>query len=103
MSDEAMRMARAEQADAAMKAFLGPAFDVCRTDYLEKLAEIAAKPMTADYRVGMEKLALGVKVIDMVRAQIEAVVADGRLATADAHRASDLANMTTEKRRWSAF
>lgn len=103
MSDEALRMARAEQADTALKQFLGPAFDVCRADYLEKLAEIAAKPLTNDMRAAMEKLAVGVKVIDTVRAQIAGLVADGTFAQADAHRASELANLTTEKRRWAQF
>ena len=71
VSDEAIRMARAEQANASLKQFLGPAFDVCRADYLEKLGEIAARPLTNDMRAAMEKLALGVKVIDEVRRQIE--------------------------------
>lgn len=103
MSDEALRLARAEQANQALIQFLGPAFDVCRADYLEKLADIAAKPLTNDMRAAMEKLALGLKVIDVVRSQILSLVVDGNVAQSEARRASDLANMTTEKRRWAQF
>lgn len=98
--DNVTRMARAENAAMAMAQWLAPAFDVCRNDYLAKLAEVASKPLTADHRAAMEKLALGIKVVDMVRSQIEAVVADGRLAKQNAELASNLANMNTEQRRW---
>lgn len=101
MEHEALdRMGRAENAEMALVQWLGPAFDVCRSDYLAKLAEIAAKPMTDANRAGMEKLALGVKVVDEVRSQIEAVIADGKLAAKTAEGASRLAGMTTEQRRW---
>jgi|SRR6478752_1817437 len=103
MTDEALRMARAEQANQALQQFLVPAFDVARAEYLEKLAAIAAKPLTADLRAGMEKLALGVKVIDEVRAQIESLVGDGKFAQADANRARRIAELPTEKRRWANF
>lgn len=100
MSDESLRMARAEQADAAMKQFLSPAFDVVRAEYLEKLAAIAAKPLTADMRAGMEKLALAVKVVDEVRAQLTGLVMDGRIAQADTARAAQIAALPVEKRCW---
>lgn len=103
MSEEALRIARAEQARHALDQFLTPAFEQVRADYLEKLAEIAAKPLTNDLRAAMEKLAVGVKVIDQVRAQITPLVIDGEIARIDNNRASDLANMTTEKRRWAQF
>jgi hypothetical protein len=103
MSDEALRMARAEQADVALKQFLAPAFDVVRADYLEKLGEIAAKPLTADMRAGMEKLALAVKVVDEVRAQILSLVLDGSLARDGATRASQIAALPVEKRRWAGW
>lgn len=103
MSDEAIRMARAEQASTALKEFLGPAFDVCRADYLEKLGEVAARPLTNDIRAGMEKLALGVKVLDEVRRQIEGLVRDGDIARECARRASDLAELPAEKKRWLGY
>lgn len=103
MSDEAERMARAAQADAAMKQFLAPAFEVVRAEYLEKLAEIAAKPLTNDMRAGMEKLALAVKVVDVVRGQITSLILDGNLAQSDAKRISELDKLSPEKRRWAGF
>lgn len=103
MSDEAIRIARAEQASAALKQFLGPAFDVCRADYLEKLGEVAARPLTNDMRAAMEKLALGVKVIDEVRRQIESVIADGSVAASDKSRTDKLAGLNAEQRKWVAW
>jgi hypothetical protein len=103
MSDEALRMARAEQAEAAMKQFLGPAFDLVRWDYLQALADAASAPLDATARAKMEKLALGIKVIDRVRKQIEGAVIDGALATADAKRANQLASLSAEKRWWASW
>lgn len=103
MSDEALRMARAEQANAALTQFLAPAFDVCRAEYLEKLAEIASRPLTNDMRAGMEKLALAVKVIDAVRGQITGLVLDGNLARDTAQRTAQLDALTPEKKRWAGF
>lgn len=103
MTDDATRMARAEQAKAALSGFLDPAFDVCRADYMEKLAEVAAKPLNNDARAAMEKLALAVKVLDQVRGQIFAVVADGTASQADARRADKIADLSVEQRRWARF
>lgn len=103
MSDEAIRMARAEQAKQAMERFLAPAFDLVRAEYIEKLADIASRPLTNDLRAAMEKLAVGVKVIDQVRAQITPLVIDGEIARIDNKRATELAEMSTEKRRWALY
>jgi hypothetical protein len=103
VSDEALRMARAEQANQALKQFLGPAFDVARAEYLEKLAIVASKPLTADLRAGMEKLALAVKVIDVVRSQIESLVADGGVARDTAARAAELDALSPEKKSWTKW
>lgn len=103
MSEEAIRMARAEQADTAIKQFLAPAFDVVRAEYLEKLADIAARPLTNDMRAGMEKLALAVKVVDVVRAQLTGLVLDGALARDTAQRLAELDKLSPEKRRWAGF
>jgi glycyl-tRNA synthetase alpha subunit len=103
MSEESLRMARANQAEQALTQFLAPAFDVVRTDYMEKLASIAAKPLTNDMRAGMEKLALAVKVVDEVRAQVTALVADGQVAQSDLRRASNIAELPSEKRRWALY
>lgn len=101
MADEALRIARAEQAKVALSEFLAPAFSLVRTDYMEKLADIAAKPLTDGNRAGMEKLALAIKVVDQVRLQVEQVVNDGTVAGADKQRADKIADMPFEKRRWA--
>lgn len=100
MGEYAERIADGEQARDAIIRFVGPAFDVVRNDYLAKLAEVAAKPLTPDLRAGMEKLALGIKVVDQARAQIEAIVADGKLARAEQRRADAIASLPTERKRW---
>lgn len=100
MSEYADRIADGEQAREAINRFVGPAFDIVRADYLAKLADIAAKPLTNDQRAAMEKLALGIKVLDQARAQIEAIAADGKLARADQRRAEEIASLPAERRRW---
>jgi hypothetical protein len=103
MSDEAARMARAEQASAALTAFLSPAFDVARADYMAKLTELLTRPMCGDNLKACEKLALAVKVANEVEAQIEALVADGQMARADASRAADIARLPAEQRRYAQY
>lgn len=103
MTEETLRMARADQAEAALAQYLRPAFNVAHADYLQKLAEIAARPLNADMRAAMEKLALGLKVLAEVRGQIEALVIDGDVARADVKRADKLAGLTTEQKWWASW
>lgn len=103
MTEETLRMARADQAEAALAQYLRPAFNVAHADYLQKLAEIAAKPLTNDIRAAMEKLALGLKVLKEVRGQVEALVIDGEVARADVKRADHLAGLTTEQKWWASW
>ena len=100
MADEALRIARSEQAKAAMEQFLRPALMVVSADYLTKLADIAAKPLDDKARAGMEKLALALKVVEQVTVQIEALIHDGSAARADKQRADKIASLPAEKRRW---
>lgn len=97
------RMVEAEQARDAFDRFMGPALATARADYLTKLADVAARPMSDPIRAGMEKLATGIKVVDEVEAQLRGLMMDGALAQRDARRASRLANLTTEERKWLSF
>lgn len=102
MTDETDRMVRAERVANAMTV-IAPYFDACRDSYLDGIAALAIKPMCDNVRAGIEKLAIGVKVLDEVRAQVASSIADGTVAEADTRRASNLASLSTEKRRWAQF
>lgn len=95
------RIADAEAARGALDRWLGPAFDVVRADYMEKLASIAAQPLPVHGVAQIEKLAIAVKVVDAVRAQIEAVAQDGKVARHDKTRADKLAETPAyARKRW---
>ncbi len=95
----AERMADAEAARAAWERWVGPVITEMREDCLTKLATIAAKPMTADNRAGMEKIALAIKVYEEVKKQIDVVVADGGVARAGQKRAEQIAAIPVERRK----
>lgn len=101
--DTSARMVEAEQAEQAIRRFLKPALDTLKAEYLIKLADVAAKPMTANLRAGMEKLAIAIKVVDQVSGQLNALILDGNIARQDAERASRIADMTTEQARWASY
>lgn len=100
MTDTTARLVEAERVAEAFALYMDPALDVCRVDYVEKLAEIAAKPMTDANRAALEKLAVAVKVVDQVRGQIRSLMLEGAVAKRDAERAAQVAAMTTEQRKW---
>ena len=91
------RIARAERAKAAMDEFFGPAFAVVEQDYAEKMITAAA---SVDPRAPeiIARLANGIKAARSVRAQIEALVLDGRLAEQDMQRTAQLSRMSDHKR-----
>lgn len=104
MADEAMRMARAERTDAALKDFVGPALSVIRDDYLAKLREVAAKhPMRGEPLAMVEKLSTALKILDQVEVQMTALIADGQQAQAEADRAGKIARLNTEQRRYAGY
>lgn len=99
MSDEALRMTRAEQNHTAWT-LMAPHFDAIRADYVAGLAAQAVKPMSDTVRQAIEKLAVAIKVLDEVKAQVSASIADGGLAQHDASRAAEMAKLSTEQGRW---
>jgi len=86
-----------QQAERAMEQFLAPAFEECAQAYTQRLSEVAAaEPWATDKIV---KLALANRVLKEVRAQIEHLIANGRLEQ-DAKRTADkIAAIPTERRR----
>lgn len=91
------RQARGLRADAAMKEFLGPAFDMLSAVYTERMAEVAvAEPWSAGK---ITKLAVAAKVVEEIRAQIRWVVLDGDAAATEIKRQRKIENMPEERRK----
>jgi hypothetical protein len=95
--DLAARMADAEQAKQAMERWLSPAFDAVLADYLGRLDQLASTTPWDDKRI--TKVAMGVAIAKQVRRQIEAVIADGKVARNEHALASQLEAIPSEKRR----
>jgi len=98
--NEAERIVHGEAAEQALSRFLRPAFDQCRASYLKSLAEVAAKPLGKRERAAIEKLAVALKVIDVVESQITAIVGDGKSALSDRRAADQITQLPTEQQRW---
>lgn len=86
-----------QQAERAMDQFLAPAFEEVAQAYTQRLSEVAAaEPWATDKIV---KLALANRVLKEVRAQIEHLIANGKLEQ-DAKRTADkIAAIPIERRR----
>ena len=93
------RIATSEQARAAMDTFVGPAFGIIRGAYIEKLATLAAQPLNNDARAGIEKLALAVKVLDEVQAQVDQVAQDGKVARDQKAYTDRIQQLPAERRK----
>jgi len=93
----AERLSRADRAQAAMDEFVGPAFDYVENEWMEKLVKTAG---TSDPRLPeiISRLSAGVAAIRKVRAEIEAVVADGKIAEGEIARSAQLGRMSDFKR-----
>lgn len=91
------RITEADRAKAALADFLAPAFEAVEAEWAEKMITAAA---SSDPRAPeiIQRLATGVKAIRTVRAQIEAVVMDGMLASAELQRSAQIAKMSDHKR-----
>lgn len=96
--NDAERVRLAEAANRALEQFLGPAFDIVEADYAEKLIKVAAStdPRAPDV---IARLANGLKSAREARAQIDALVADGKWARNDMIRAEKIAGMSAPARR----
>lgn len=99
MSDAntAARIADAEQARQALDRWLGPAFAEIERDYADRIVSLAASEPWADKKIA--KVAIGLKIAREVRRQIEAVVADGKVARAEHAHARQIEAIPVEKRR----
>lgn len=81
-----------------MDEFLAPAFEAVEADYAEKMIASAASTDPRAPEV-IARLANGIKVARQVRAQIEAIVADGLVADAERTREGREKGMSAAKLR----
>lgn len=96
------RVIFASEAEQVM-AIVGPKFDELRADYLNALAGYAATGLSDQLRANIEKMALAIKVLDTVRASVEAIVDDGKLAKAAMVGADAIERLSPEKRRFAKY
>ena len=91
------RIERGQRAEAALKEFLDPAFDVVIADYMGRLTQIAAETPWDTGKI--VKLAAAAKIAEAVRVQVKGLVADGELATQDLKRGRQIEGLSTERRK----
>lgn len=97
------RVGKSERAAAAMAEFIGPAFDELRGDYLEALAEAAAKALDDNLRANIEKMALAIKVLDAVRATVQSSIDDGKIAQQGIGAAEKIRRLSPEAKRFARY
>ncbi len=91
------RLAIADSAAKALVEHLTPAFALVEATYIQRLATVAAaEPWAVDK---LRSLAQALKVSQEVRAQIEAVVADGPVAKVAVDHLRKIEAMSPERRR----
>lgn len=89
------RIAAGNKAQAALDA-LSDAFQAVEASYTTRLTEIAAEKPWETEKIA--KLATAFKISRTVRAQIEAIVADGKLALDGQRFAAQIERIPTHKR-----
>lgn len=103
MTDTTARMVEAEQAALAVKTYLKPALTLLRAEYglmhLDIMQELERPEDTDRAR----KLALAMKVLNKVEQHLMGIILDGKIAQHKAERASEMADLTTDQRRWYEF
>jgi hypothetical protein len=91
-------IARAEQAALAWARFIEPAFEVVRSDYESKLTKLYGEVGDAKSDRACTKLALGVRVLNEVQSQIQALIMNGEVEKMNRRRADAVANLPTHKK-----
>lgn len=77
--------------------FLEPAFEGLKADYMASMARVAAVvPLKVDT---IQALAQAVRIVDVVKAQIEAIVVDGEKALKEIEHGRKVVEMTASDRR----
>lgn len=103
MTDTLARIAEADAAKAAWDRFVSPALATIRADYMAKLTAEATKPMEGRALQAVQNLSIGLRVAEQVEAQMKGLILDGAAAQKDMERASDLARLSPEQRRYAQY
>lgn len=103
MTDTATARETGQRATAALEDFVRPAFTELRATYLVDMAAMAVLPMTTDNRIGFEKLAQAMRVLDSVEAQVIGLANAGKLAEQEVARENKRSQMTPEQRRYASY
>lgn len=82
---------------------MGPAIEVCRKDYMARLAQEAVKPMDGRPLASVVSLSFGLRVLAVVEEQMQSLIAAGEIAKQEHDRAGALARMTPEARKWATY
>src|SRR4051812_32411812 len=98
MTENADRIAIADQAQAAYERFLSPAFAVCREEYAAKLTKLYATVEDAKGERVRTKLALAIRVLDEVEQQIKAVIVGGDVARHEQRGVDKIASLPAYKK-----
>lgn len=97
MTEERIIIDRAFRAKSARDEFYDPAFETVNEAYMARLAEIAVSEPWATDKI--TKLAMAVRVLKEVRAQVENIIVAGEMAKASKAHADKIAAIPVEKRR----
>lgn len=90
------RIDRSYRASNAMEEFVSPAIDAARTEYLSALTRLAANE---PWETGkLTKLAVAMKVIELVEQHIRAAIVDGEVVSRENARAQQIASIPEFRR-----
>jgi hypothetical protein len=103
MTEPLARIAEADAAKAAWERFVGPALATVRADYMAKLTDEAIKPMEGRALQAVQNLSIGLRIADLIEGQIRSLMLDGAAAQKELDRASDLARLSPEQRRYAQY
>ena len=97
---EAERISRAHRAKSALDEFLTPMFADLRSEYTDRLAEVARTELNRERRAdGVALLSVALKVVDTLEAGMTEIVRDGELARKSKARADEVSRMTDAQQR----
>lgn len=94
---DAERADRGRRADDALAEFVGPACDTLEAEYAERVIELSASTPWETSKIAA--LAAGIRVARQVRAQMIAIIADGKDAQAGRDRVNSIEKLSPARRR----
>jgi len=103
MSEAMDRAVLGDQAKAAWDQFINPYVSLIKADYMDKLIDLSSRPLDERARQGITNLSIALRVSEMFEGQLRKAIADGEAAKKEIGRASAIANMSPEARRYAGY